>query len=220
MDPSIKIDQQLIDRRKRRFGPIATDPAGFTTEFYTLRWENLIPLPSQLHDPELYHKEIATTYQDMLLESPRLITIANQLSCATQVVPDQSLALQYILAETGNSELLSMSLVLNKTLQILDPTDTTLVKQAMGLVSEIIKATERLDHFKPLGTARLPPALCLAWVVAPTAEQKTKMREVLEEHVYDFRGVTWEDLAGRYERRFGDIRERVRIRRLAFRVLE
>lgn len=218
MDPSIKIDQRLIDRQKRRFGPIATDPAGFTTEFYSLRWENLIPLPSQLHDPELHHKEITTTYEDMLLESPRLITIANQLSVAASITGDKSLALQYILCETGNSELLSVALVLNKTLQILDPSDTLLVKQAMDLVSEIIKATERLDRFKPLGTARLPNALCLGWVVAPTAEQKTRMREILEDHVYDFRGVTWEDLAGRYERRFVDIRQRVREGRLAFRL--
>lgn len=216
MDPSIKIPQRLVDRRKCRFGPIASDPAGYTTEFYTLRWENLIPLPAQLDDPDLYQKEIASTYHDMLLEAPRLIAIATHLSRAANKTRDKTLALRYILAETGNSELVSMALVLNTTMQMLHPANTAdLARQAASLVDEVIRATERLDRFRPLGTARLPPALCLAWVVAPSAEQKAKMDEVLNAHVYDFRGVTWQDLAARYVTRFQRARQRVHMGRLA-----
>ena len=50
MDPSIKIDQSLIDRYKRRYGPVATDPHSCTTEFYSLRWENFLTLPTHLED--------------------------------------------------------------------------------------------------------------------------------------------------------------------------
>ncbi|KAK2592634.1 hypothetical protein QQS21_009661 [Conoideocrella luteorostrata] len=219
MDPTIKIDQRLVDRQKRRFGPVAADPAGFTTEFYSLRWENLIPLPAQLHDPVLYHGAIAATYKDMYYESPRLITIAKQLYGAANMTGAQEVSLQYILCDTGNVELLSMSLVLNTTLQMLDPSRKTLAKEALKLISEIMETSARLDRFKPLGTARLPNALCLAWVVAPTAKLKETMREILEEHIPDFRGVTWEDLAGRYERRFRTIRALVRERQLPLRVI-
>ena len=155
----------------------------------------------------------------MLLESPRLITLANQLSGAVSMTDNKSLAVQYILCETGNTEVLSMALVLNKTLQIVQPTATTaaakaLSKESTALVAEIVKATQRLDRFKPLGTARLPNALCLAWVAAETPEMKDRMRWILEDHAYDFRGVTWQDLAGRYQRRFRDIQARVKSGRL------
>lgn len=220
MDPSIEIDPGLGERHRRRHGSIPTGPAALTTESNTLRWENLMLLPRHLQDPVLYYPELAATYKEMLLEGPRLVSTAKQHSQAATTSAKREVSFRCILAETGCVELLSMSLVLNKTLQILDSSNSALTTQCTMLILEVIGAIYRLDRFKPLGTARLPNAMCLAWVTAPTPELKAIMRTILDDHILDFRGVTWEELAARYERRFRGIRARVNSSRQDLRLLE
>ncbi|KAF5124059.1 hypothetical protein E5D57_011981 [Metarhizium anisopliae] len=101
-------------------------------------------------------------------------------------------------------------MALNMALRIIEPRNSVLLEEAVTFVSVVLRAADRVSLFKPLSTALLGNSLCLAWVVAVNSKEKERVRKMLDEHSYIFRGTTWEGLATKFQKRFDGIRAQVR----------
>ncbi|KID78766.1 uncharacterized protein G6M90_00g026820 [Metarhizium brunneum] len=210
MDPTMRFNPRLHDGKKRQSGLVATAPGNVGTARCSQQWRDLIQISSYLEDPTSNLDHITTTYQRLSTDLALLEKNATDVFGKVKTSRDSLLSLQYIRQEAGNSGLLTMAMALNMTLRIIDPGNSALLEEAVTFVSVVLRAADRVSLFKPLSTALLGNSLCLAWVVAVNPQEKERVRKMLDEHSYIFRGTTWECLATKFQKRFDGIRAQVR----------
>lgn len=210
MDPTMRFNPRLHYGKKRQFGLVATAPCNVETARCSQQWHDLIQISSYLEDPISNLDHITTTYQQLSTDLALVEKNATDVFRKVKTSRDSLLSLQYIRQEAGNSGLLTMALALNMALRIIEPRNSALLEEAVTFVSVVLRVVDRLSLFKPLSTALLGNSLCLAWVVAVNPKEKERVRKMLDEHSYIFRGTTWEVLATKFQKRFDSIRAQVR----------
>jgi hypothetical protein len=157
-----------------------------------------------LRDPVKYLYRIRCAYALLQAERPRLVQTANKVVAkareSSSTSQQRRLGIRF---HTANAAMLTMSIVLNRTIRVYDD-DPALVEEARRYVDDIIELGQEASSNRPIAAAFVATPLTMA-LASMEDYRYSEVEVLLLEYQTDFVGLHYFDDVERIRRQFESI---------------
>lgn len=208
-EPHVKLSPSILEVEKFIYGPNPDPLFGDNIETRSLKLENLLQFPEYMKAPERHILEIQSSYDLMSGESRRVSKFVNkyiddmdeQTSQLLRLSSSTPLLKTYFAYEAINLMLLTLGLVLNKILRIIDPESALLKSDLDFFCKECIRVSKRSYQFRPLGCSLTPASLGVVWAASDDDTWREEAKTQLDLFQDTFLGPKFMKMSEALERR-------------------
>lgn len=219
VNPRIKLQPWLGDlmdkfRIPQPFGPEPPDQEKKERDnsnvFPSLRLRNLARFPDFLQEPELHHLDILSAYH-MLRFDCRKLHLRSKAPLPEDMSSGRAISAMRLNHgyRVAYAMAASLALMLNMILQGFDPLDSTLARESVSCINELLHIAEDSFCLRPLGSNYIPIGLSIAWAATDVAELRTSTMTMLLEYQLDFLTTNWVEKAHWWKAKFKEAHLRI-----------
>ncbi|KAG9238509.1 hypothetical protein BJ875DRAFT_450939 [Amylocarpus encephaloides] len=216
VNPKIRLDRFFSNMTKtygESHGPYKPPKSNdLDASLESIRLRNLVKIADYFRNPELHRSQIASTYQQLQTDSPRVRQRLSQTAYSISKVQNPAQAYlahkEHTSWQAAYGLVNTLVLILGSILLIFDPYEIGLLEDMTTFTGEVIQLAKNTSQYRPLGSGYIPLCLVAAWAATCGTAEQAKVEGVLADWQSDFEETRWMNMAVALKSTYEDLRLR------------